>query len=87
MILLLQKREWAVGTFKASPWYEQSCLIFLLPCHFAIKVFLEVTCVSGDGYYYYGFEVANQILEGKDWTRDGRFARVTLCDFKIRTVG
>ncbi|XP_075244614.1 innexin unc-9-like [Convolutriloba macropyga] len=40
----------------------------------------------GDGYYYYGFEVANQIVDGKDWTRDGRFARVTLCDFKIRTV-
>ena len=52
-----------------------------------IESFAPISSVSGDGYYYYGFEVANQILEGKDWTRDGRFARVTLCDFKIRAVG
>ena len=27
MVLLLHKPEKAVGTFRASPWYEQSCFI------------------------------------------------------------
>ncbi|XP_075266145.1 innexin unc-9-like isoform X2 [Convolutriloba macropyga] len=41
----------------------------------------------GDGYQTYGLTVAKKIFEGKDWTEDGRFARVTLCDFEVRQVG
>ena len=41
----------------------------------------------GDGYQTYGLTVAKKIIQGQDWTEDGRFARVTLCDFEVRQVG
>ena len=41
----------------------------------------------GDGYQTYGLTVAKKIFQGQDWTEDGRFARVTLCDFEVRQVG
>ncbi|XP_063714134.1 innexin unc-9-like [Symsagittifera roscoffensis] len=41
----------------------------------------------GDGYQTYGLTVAQNIFQGHDWTADGRFARVTLCDFEVRQVG
>ena len=41
----------------------------------------------GNGYHLYGFEVVNEMVQGKNWTTSKRFPRVTLCDFQIRSLG
>ena len=32
LLLLLHKPQKAVGTFRASTWYEQSCICYIISC-------------------------------------------------------
>ena len=41
----------------------------------------------GTDYHNYGFEVLRKMVAGENWTTSDRFPRVTMCDFKIRTLG
>jgi len=53
---------------------------------FMINAFLGSTHMDS-GYHMYGFEVMERLVKGENWTTSVRFPRVTICDFKILTVG
>ncbi|KAL3855097.1 hypothetical protein ACJMK2_014327 [Sinanodonta woodiana] len=66
---------------------------FLIGVYFMIKI-LYISNVIGQlfllnaflgiEYNIYGFQVIEELIEGKDWSASHRFPRVTLCDFQIR---
>ncbi|XP_013412155.1 innexin unc-9-like, partial [Lingula anatina] len=41
----------------------------------------------GTAFHVYGFDVIDDFIHNRDWTVNGRFPRVTLCDFKVRRLG
>ncbi|CAI4221775.1 unnamed protein product [Auanema sp. JU1783] len=43
-------------------------------------------CLKSDDYLLFGFQVLNDLVQGKPWTESGHFPRVTLCDFEVRYV-
>ena len=43
--------------------------------------------LGGNKYILFGFELAKDLFQGRDWTESGTFPRVTLCDFDLRRLG
>lgn len=41
----------------------------------------------GTDNIFYGFDVLNDLLRGREWEDSGHFPRVTMCDFEVRTLG
>ncbi|VDL85291.1 unnamed protein product [Nippostrongylus brasiliensis] len=48
------------------------------------KFVLLNACLKSDEYLFFGFQVLQDLLNGKPWTESGHFPRVTLCDFEVR---
>lgn len=48
---------------------------------FMLNVFL------GTNYHLFGVTVVTALLRGEDWRPTDRFPRVTLCDFRVRSLG
>ncbi|XP_075244738.1 innexin unc-9-like [Convolutriloba macropyga] len=67
------------------------CLLYLfIKVLYIINIFGQLFFLGewlGAGYHSYGLEVLADIYHRRDWTDKSRFARITLCDFKIRTIG
>lgn len=41
----------------------------------------------GPSYQYWGLEILDDLLKGKEWDETGHFPRVTVCDFSVRALG
>ena len=41
----------------------------------------------GTDYHMFGITVVGALLSGQDWRPTARFPRVTLCDFRVRSLG
>lgn len=68
---------------------------FLVATYFLIKVLYIANAIGqlfmlnaflGTDYNVYGFQVLEELAEGKEWSGSHRFPRVTLCDFQIRQI-
>lgn len=53
----------------------------------ALFQFLLVKWFLGTDSIFWGWEVANDLAQGKEWPETGNFPRVTLCDFSVRVLG
>lgn len=49
-----------------------------------VQFVLLNACLKSDEYLFFGFQVLQDLLNGKPWTESGHFPRVTLCDFEVR---
>lgn len=68
---------------------------YLVAVYFLVKILYISNVIGqlflldsflGSGYRIYGWQVLEDLIEGKDWTASRRFPRVTLCDFEIRQL-
>ena len=41
----------------------------------------------GPDHHLWGIDVLRDLVQGRDWTDNGQFPRVTLCDFQVRVLG
>lgn len=49
--------------------------------------FFLLNCFMGSRYHLFGFNVIQDLKDGKDFWESERFPRITMCDFTIRTLG
>ncbi|XP_011441809.3 innexin unc-9 isoform X3 [Magallana gigas] len=68
---------------------------FLVAIYFLMKAMYIANAIGqlfllneflGTDFNVYGFQVLDELVNGKEWTGSHRFPRVTLCDFQIRQV-
>lgn len=62
-------------------------LIKILYVANACGQFFLLNAFMGPNYNIYGFQVMQDLANGKDFWESPRFPRVTMCDFVIRTLG
>uniref|UniRef100_A0A0K0EED6 Innexin n=1 Tax=Strongyloides stercoralis TaxID=6248 RepID=A0A0K0EED6_STRER len=53
----------------------------------AVFQFSIVKWMLGTDSIFWGFQVAGDLLIGKEWPETGNFPRVTMCDFAVRVLG
>lgn len=53
----------------------------------AIAQFFLLNKFLGTEHTFYGMDILNDLIQGRDWHESGHFPRVTMCDFQIRTLG
>ncbi|KJH41987.1 putative innexin-19 [Dictyocaulus viviparus] len=56
----------------------------LYTLNIVIQFVILNACLKSDEYLFFGFQVLQDLLNGKPWTESGHFPRVTLCDFEVR---
>ncbi|OWF53666.1 Innexin unc-9 [Mizuhopecten yessoensis] len=68
---------------------------YLVAIYLLIKALYIANCIGqlfmlnsflGTDYHVYGFQVMEELIDGKEWSASHRFPRVTLCDFQIRQI-
>ncbi|TKR93645.1 hypothetical protein L596_008059 [Steinernema carpocapsae] len=53
----------------------------------AVVQFFMVKYMLGTSSIFWGLEVANDLVAGREWQETGNFPRVTMCDFAVRVLG
>jgi len=59
-------------------------ILFIVNC---ILQFILLNAFLGTNLNYWGAEILSTIVSGKDWSDNGHFPRVTMCDFEVRQLG
>uniref|UniRef100_A0A7E4UNG9 Innexin n=1 Tax=Panagrellus redivivus TaxID=6233 RepID=A0A7E4UNG9_PANRE len=53
----------------------------------AVFQFLIVKWMLGNDSLFWGWNVLQDLIAGKEWPQSGNFPRVTMCDFAVRVLG
>jgi len=70
--------------------YYLSMLYIIIKIMYAANVigqFFLLNAFMGPKFNLFGFQVINDLLNGKDFWESERFPRITMCDFTIRNLG
>uniref|UniRef100_A0A158P6M3 Innexin n=1 Tax=Angiostrongylus cantonensis TaxID=6313 RepID=A0A158P6M3_ANGCA len=65
-----------------STLYLLTKLLYMM--NIVVQFVILNACLKSDEYLFFGFQVLQDLMNGKPWTESGHFPRVTLCDFEVR---
>lgn len=67
-----------------------SVVYLITKCLSLLNVLVQLWIMNqflGTGSFCWGFTMMKDIWSGREWSETGHFPRVTMCDFKVRTLG